>query len=291
MRAAILGSAVVALLAGEVFAQNMLDVPSGAAPSTTTKSQYTPPPPRASNPNAAPGATTSKITFHSRPPGARITLSDGKSCIAPCSFTVGFNEKFTAVASKPGYRAKEIDVSPSVTDRGKAQIIGSALGAGVIGLVVGAAMADRAYGTEPFVVELVADPTAPVVAYRPVKPEGAATKPATVAPKSAAIAPKAQGTDSKPAAIGLKPAGEVSKSKSEPAAERPVTATPAAAAPKPVAAAQKPRPAVATAPAQAQISCSAQGCVTIKAGCRVMEHGNVSSSSGIGGGTSAVTCR
>jgi len=33
-------------------------------------------------------------------------------------------------------------------------VIGSAIGAGVIGLVVGAAIADRAYGPEPFVVEL-----------------------------------------------------------------------------------------------------------------------------------------
>jgi len=33
---------------------------------------------------------------------------------------VGFNEKFTAVATKPGYQSKEILVSPSLTDVGKA---------------------------------------------------------------------------------------------------------------------------------------------------------------------------
>jgi len=71
---------------------------------------------------ASPGrqTTTSKITFHTRPSGAKITLDSGRSCIAPCSMIVGFNEKFTAVATKPGYQSKEILVSPSLTDVGKA---------------------------------------------------------------------------------------------------------------------------------------------------------------------------
>jgi len=166
MKTAILGGAALALLAGDCFAQDLLNTFSGSAPSASTRSAYTAPTKTVARPPVAGAApvTTSKITFHSRPAGAKITLPDGKSCTAPCSLTVGFNEKFTAVATKHGYRSKEIEVAPQVTDRGKAQIIGAAIGAGVVGLVVGAAMADRAYGPEPFVVELVPGEGGPVAA-------------------------------------------------------------------------------------------------------------------------------
>jgi hypothetical protein len=99
--------------------------------------------------------TTSKIAFQSRPSGARIALSNGRSCVTPCSFIVGYNEKFTGVATKIGYARQELDVSPSVTPGGKAYIVGMAVGAGIIGLAVGAASAPRAYGPEPIVVEMV----------------------------------------------------------------------------------------------------------------------------------------
>lgn len=199
MRVQIFGGAVLALLASVCFAQPSINVPSGTGadavnnkaqadamgmradaganttnnPIQSQKSQPSQPASQSVAAKPAPQPATfngrpavSKILFHSRPSGARIALPDGKSCVAPCSITVGYNEKFTAVATKRGYFKKEFEVSPSVTDLGRAQIIGSALGAGVVGLVVGAAIADRAYGPEPVVVELVADPTGPAPSER-----------------------------------------------------------------------------------------------------------------------------
>jgi hypothetical protein len=99
--------------------------------------------------------TMSKISFQSRPSGVRIALSNGRSCVTPCSFIVGYNEKFTGVATKAGYARQELDVSPSVTQNGRAYIVGMAIGGGLIGLVAGAASAPRAYGPEPIVIEMV----------------------------------------------------------------------------------------------------------------------------------------
>jgi len=106
---------VLALLAGEVFAQG-----SGSSPAPAPAKPKVASKPAAAQLAPAGKPTTSKITFHSRPSGAKITLDSGRSCIAPCSMIVGFNEKFTAVATKPGYQSKEILVSPSLTDAGKA---------------------------------------------------------------------------------------------------------------------------------------------------------------------------
>jgi len=106
MRSVIIGSAVLALLAGEVFAQG-----SGSSPAPAPAKPKVASKPAAAQPAPAGKPTTSKITFHS---------DSGRSCIAPCSMIVGFNEKFTAVATKPGYQSKEILVSPSLTDAGKA---------------------------------------------------------------------------------------------------------------------------------------------------------------------------
>jgi hypothetical protein len=262
MRTMIVGSAVLALLSADVCAQGMDNKPS--APSNAAASKKTAQRPKAAQAPAGP-STTSKITFHSHPSGAKITLSNGKSCIAPCSFIVGFNEKFTAVGTKPGYRPKEILVAPSLTDLGKAQVIGTAIGAGVIGLVVGAAIADRAYGPEPFVVELTPDPTGAAVASRPAKPEGAKPKPSTDAPKSASALPSA------------------------PAAPKTTTS---AAEPKPAAAPRPPAAAAnaVTRPAPAQVVCDRAGCAPIKAGCRVVEPDRASSSN-IGGQNNTVVCR
>jgi hypothetical protein len=284
----VLGGAVLALLAGDVFAQSG-DMAPGAPAKATARSQ-TPPPKSTSKPTAgAASATTSKITFHSRPSGAKITLSNGKSCIAPCSFIVGFNEKFTAVATKSGYRAKEIDVSPSVTNLGKAQIIGSAIGGGVIGLVVGAAMADRAYGPEPFVAELTPDPTGAAVASRTVKPEGAPSRATVEMPKPAVASkpvPAASQSASAPVATP-KPAAAPKPTTAAPqSASAPVTTPKPAAAPKPIPAA----PQSASA-APARFSCGQHGCTEIKAGCRAIERSHVASSTAIGGQSSVVVCR
>lgn len=202
MKAMMCGGAVLALLAGDAFAQGT-DNTSGAKPKAAAQSKSAPAKPAAAKPAATGKPTTSKITFHSRPPGARITLDNGKSCVAPCSMIVGFNEKFTAIASKPGYQKKEVLVSPSLTDTGKAQVIGSAIGAGLIGMVVGAAIADRAYGPEPFVVELTPEAGRVVATAPTLGPSKAAAKPAA-APKpaqaKAAAAPKAASAEPKAAA-------------------------------------------------------------------------------------------
>lgn len=224
MKAAIFGSAVLALLPGNCFAQTSLETNSGAAPNAATQSKYKNPPPRSGPVRASDvseAASTSKLVFHSRPSGAKITLPDGKSCTAPCSITVGYNEKFTATAAKRGYLSKEFRVEPQVTNLGRAQIIGSAIGAGVVGLVVGAAMADRAYGPEPIVVELEQDPTSP----------------------------HAQ-----------------------------------------VYVAKQMRGWPQTSGESARIACTMQGCLEVKAGCRVIQRSNVSSAAAGGGQGETVVC-
>lgn len=325
MKAIICGGAVLVLLAGDVLAQSAAP---GTKPKAAAQSKSAPATPTA----------TSKITFHSRPPGAKVTLDNGRSCIAPCSMIVGFNEKFTAIATKPGYQKKEILVSPSLTNTGKAQVIGSALGAGVIGLVVGAAIADRAYGPEPFVVELVPDAgggssTSKAAAVSPAAPKpaaapqaapktatapqaapkpAAAAQPAPARPKSATApqaAPAAAASPSEPAepaypsssgpdlavpdnAPTLQPGTSASRSTSAPSAgasaSRSASAPPAApAAPRPAA----PKPVAASAPAPAQYACNLQGCVQIKAGCRVRHVADAGSGNSIGGQSSPVVCR
>jgi hypothetical protein len=174
MQKVIMGGLALLWLGGNCVAQSAGSNTTTVAPVTSTdskkaahtkKADKTAPDKTGVITNEKP--TTSRIAFQSRPNGARITLSNGHSCVAPCSFIVGYNEKFTGTATKVGYAKQELDVSPSVTPGGKAYIVGMAVGAGIIGLAVGAASAPRAYGPEPIVVEMI--PTTASGARMPVQ--------------------------------------------------------------------------------------------------------------------------
>ena len=108
----------------------------------------------AANPASGEKPKTSTIILHSLPMGVKVVLSNKRACVTPCRLVVAYNEKFTAVATKAGYNPKEVDVSPSITNGGKAYMVGMAIGAGVIGLAVSAATAPREYGPEPIVIEM-----------------------------------------------------------------------------------------------------------------------------------------
>jgi hypothetical protein len=255
MKAAILGGAIAALLAGDCVAQGMLDGASGAAPSASTRSQYvTPGTSSAPGPRPAEGAhppTSSKVFFDSLPQGARVEIQNiRRGCVTPCSLTVPYNIRFSVVFTKRGYQYKEMDIAPPMTDQSKAAMLGGAIGGGIGGLIGAAIVAKYQYTLEPFTAVLSLD---------------------------------SSGTG------GTPPSRQVSSESAAAKRQAAVSATPAAAPGR--AASASGRAAAQAAPAATgQMICTPRGCEPVKAGCRV-EQPDLSSGSAIGGQSAVVVCR
>ncbi len=62
--------------------------------------------------------STDKFYVISDPPGARMTLSTGASCVTPCGVAVGRRDTFTATIEKAGYRTKAVEVGTRLTASG-----------------------------------------------------------------------------------------------------------------------------------------------------------------------------
>ncbi len=59
-----------------------------------------------------------KFYVISDPPGARMTLSTGASCVTPCGVAVGRRDTFIATVEKAGYQTKAVEVGTRLTASG-----------------------------------------------------------------------------------------------------------------------------------------------------------------------------
>ena len=164
MKAVIFGGVAAALLAGNCFAQGMLETQSGAASSSATQSKYSSPgPSTAPGPRLPDGAappTSSKVFFDSLPQGARVEIQNTRrGCVTPCSLTVPYNVKFSVVFTKRGYQYKQMEIAPPMTDQSKASVVAGAIVGGLGGLIGTALAAKYQYTFEPFVAVLSLDST------------------------------------------------------------------------------------------------------------------------------------
>ena len=98
------------------------------------------------------------------PVGVDVRLSNGLTCITPCSLEVKRRPPITVTLSKEGYEEVTTTVESTIPGSGGAGLAGNVLIGGIIGFGVDAATgAARAHEPNPLVVKLVptTDPEAP----------------------------------------------------------------------------------------------------------------------------------
>jgi len=74
------------------------------------------------------------LSIQSDPSGAVARLSNGRTCVTPCSLELSRKQSLTIVCEKEGYRTSTAYVRPGVRGGGSAGVAGNVLLGGVIGI-------------------------------------------------------------------------------------------------------------------------------------------------------------
>lgn len=99
--------------------------------------------------------TNEAYGIQTTPPGADARLSNGLSCVTPCSLKVKRRGDFTVTLAKDGYETVNASVTSSVDGGGAAGMAGNVILGGIIGAGVDAGTgAMHAHKPNPLVVTL-----------------------------------------------------------------------------------------------------------------------------------------
>jgi len=80
--------------------------------------------------------TRQTFNIDSTPTGAKVDLSNGETCVTPCTLKLKRRPGFNATFSKEGYEAKTVKVDSEVHGGGVAAGAGNVLIGGIIGGIV-----------------------------------------------------------------------------------------------------------------------------------------------------------
>lgn len=143
--------------------------------------------------------TRQTFKIESTPVEAKVALSNGETCVTPCTLKIKRHPGFTATFMKQGYQTKTVTVGSEVHGGGVAGGAGNIILGGVIGGIVDG-MDGSLYSLSPNPLQVTLEQsagTAPVAA-EPVATDSppATTAPAGTAPASAVPAPAAPGQHS-----------------------------------------------------------------------------------------------
>lgn len=100
--------------------------------------------------------TTESLGIQSEPPGAKVELSTGQTCVTPCSLELKRKYQYRLYLQKNGFNDVTVEVEPRVAGTGAAGVAGNVLVGGIIGMGVDAASgAAMTLGPNPVHVHLV----------------------------------------------------------------------------------------------------------------------------------------
>jgi uncharacterized protein YceK len=81
-------------------------------------------------------STNQAYVIETNPSGADVRLSNGYSCVSPCSLQMKRKPGFQVTISKDGYKTVTTNVSSQVSSGGGAGMAGNVIFGGIPGLVV-----------------------------------------------------------------------------------------------------------------------------------------------------------
>jgi hypothetical protein len=131
--------------------------------------------------------TRETFKIQSTPTEAKVALSNGESCVTPCTLKVKRRPGFTATFTKDGFETKTVTVDSEIHGGGVAAGAGNILAGGIIGGIVdGTNGSLNSLSPNPLQVTLQPVATASAPAAPTVAPDATTTPDATAtAPGSA----------------------------------------------------------------------------------------------------------
>jgi hypothetical protein len=133
--------------------------------------------------------TRETFKIQSTPTEAKVALSNGETCVTPCSLKIKRRPGFTATFTKEGFETKTVTVDSEVHGGGVAAGAGNLLAGGIIGGIV-----DGTNGSlnslAPNPLQVTLQPTASASA--PAAPTASSDAP-TATPDATATAPSSTG--------------------------------------------------------------------------------------------------
>lgn len=105
--------------------------------------------------------TTEVLVVNSDPSGAQVQISDGHSCVTPCSVELKRKHDYHVKVEKAGYETVDTDVLSQVVGAGAAGMAGNVLIGGLIGAGVDLATG-ATKGLKPNPLDIKMNPAAPL---------------------------------------------------------------------------------------------------------------------------------